>query len=220
MELIKTDDETKKSARKHPETGDPSVIDIITILLNTKNARPTWNSIKKNHPEIEEHINKFQYKGNTIDCITSKGYSSLINFLRPNKKIARQNIDTIRKDALDVATRFWNNDPTLATDIIEKIDDPEQLEFIANRAQVKITNKELMATIKEAGGNIFAIVNDTNNIAVTGQKAHEIVLSRSNGSKSKKTRDLFCLDELIDMQFIEKQERYAIKRERSQEEAK
>jgi hypothetical protein len=83
-----------------------------------------------------------------------------------------------------------------------------------------MTQLWLLATIKDVGGNIFAIVNDTNNIAVTGKRAQEIVSTRSNGNKSKKTRDLFCLDELIDMQFIEKQERYALKRERTQEEAR
>ena len=61
-------------------------------------------------------------------------------------------LSKLRTAANEIATRYWNADPTLATDLIERIEDPVQLEKIAVRAQTKLTQRLLTDSIKAAGG--------------------------------------------------------------------
>ena len=88
------------------------------------------------------------------------------------------------------------------------------MEHIAQRAQSKLTQRLLTDAVKEAqgGGIIYALVNDANNVAVTGYKAKQIVALRSAGKKRPATRDLFETEELIELQFLELQEQRALKK--------
>lgn len=142
------------------------------------------------------------------------GFTMLVADLKSNKAAGQENLRALRTSALDIAARFWTGDPTLATDLIERIDDPAHLERIAQRAQSKLTQRLLTDAVKEAqgGGIIYALVNDANNVAVTGFKANKIVELRSVGKKRPATRDLFETEELIELQFLELQEQRELKR--------
>ncbi len=204
------------TVRTHSKHGTPAAPDLICTLIGVKNGREVWNTIKKRTPDLLQHVVTEKIRGGTIDYITAKGFAILCADLRTNKAKGKEALQELRRQSLEIAARFWSADPTLATDLIERIEDPAQLEHIAHRAQTKITQRKLTDAIKEAGGKtiIYAVVNDTNNVAITGCTAKQIVASRAT-NKRDVTRDLFSLEELIELQFIELQEQRAIKRLKS-----
>jgi hypothetical protein len=153
--------------------------------------------------------------GGYLDFLTKEGYAYLIANIGSNKKNGgNEKLARIRLASSQIAVRFWSADPTLATDVIDRVEDPEQLKFIAQRAKSKLNQRALTDSIKAAGGSgkIYAIVNNKNDVAVTGMSAKEIVLSRSTGQKRAQTRDLFSNDELTELGFLELTEQRAFKK--------
>ncbi len=202
--------------RTHSTDAIPAASDLICALLGIKNGRQAWNAVKKRNPELLTHIKTERKRGGAVDFITASGFGILVADIRSNKAQGQAALTKLRTAANEIATRFWNADPTLATDLIERIDDPAHLEHIAQCAQSKLTQRLLTDSIncKAAGGkaSIYAIVNDQNNRAITGHSAKEIVANRSTAAKRVATRDLFSIEELVELQFVELQEQRAIKR--------
>ena len=119
------------------------------------------------------------------------------------------------KDRKRCARRFWEGDARLAHDLIDQIDDADELERIAQRVQSKLTQRMLTDAIKEKGGQrCYAKINDNNNVAITGQTAQEIKKTRGQ-KRDTPTRDLYQLEELVKLQFLELAEQSAIKRSKN-----
>ena len=119
------------------------------------------------------------------------------------------------KDRKRCARRFWEGDARLAHDLIDQIDDADELERIAQRVQSKLTQRMLTDAIKEKGGQrCYAKINDNNNVAITGQTAQEIKKTRGH-KRGAPTRDLYQLDELVKLQFLELAEQSVIKRSKN-----
>jgi len=196
--------------RRHPIHGTPSA-----AIMKVKNPRQTWKSIKQNNPLIEQHIRKLSARGGDVEYLTIESFNMMIASLRSNKKSSQEVLQHIREAALEIASRYWQSDPTIATDIIDKTKDSKVLNHIAQRAQVKVTQRLMTDQIKECGGvkQIFAVINDKNNIAVTGQNADQLVLLRNHDSNKKiSARDFFSTEELIEMQFLELSAARALKK--------
>lgn len=196
----------------------PRASDLIESLIGVKNGRQTWNAVKKRLPEILDFIITGKCQGGKAEFLTSKGFGMLISDLKTKKVDGHEKLRAIRNSAMEIAGRFYLGDPTLVHEIIEKIDNPEELERIANRAKVKLTNKLLTDAIKESNGNgwIYSQINDNNNIVVTGEKAKQIILDRApKEKKNPQTRDYFTMEELVNMQFLEMQEQRSLKKHKA-----
>ena len=203
----------QKVFRAHPTKRIPAAVDVIQSILGVKNGRQTWSAVKKRLPAIKEHVITHKERGGKVDYIDQVGFPMLVSDLRSNKAQGQEVLQKLRASALDIAGRYWQADPTLATEIVEMLDDPVQLEHIAQRAQSKLTQRMLTDAVKAAGGtgSIYATINDANNLAITGYRAKDLVAKRSQGKK-RPTRDLLETDELIELQFLEVQERRAFKK--------
>jgi len=204
--------------RTHPQTGTPSAVDVICALIGVKNGRQTWNAIKKRNENLESLVQTCQERGGKVDYLTKEAFLVLVSDIRTNKAKGREMLSNLRIQINTIAKRFWENDATLATELIEKIDDPEKLEFIAQRANSKLTQRMLTDSVKEAGGygQVYAIINNCNDVVITGKNAKQIVASRSitKGKKRVATRDLFTIEELVELQFLELSEQRAIKQQK------
>ena len=165
----------------HSVDGTPAATDVIHSLLGGNNSRRAWNIVKKRNPELLQHIKTETKKGGAVDFITAKGFGILVAELRSNTVKGQAALSKLRTAANEIATRYWNADPTLATDLIERIEDPVHLEKIAVRAQTKLTQRLLTDSIKAAGGVnwVYGRVNNANDEAVTGHTPQEIVAIRS-----------------------------------------
>ncbi len=53
-------------------------------------------------------------RGGTVDYLTRAGFTMLVGDLKSNKLCGQEALRTLRTSALDIATRFWQGDPTLA----------------------------------------------------------------------------------------------------------
>lgn len=201
-----------RAIRKHPTHQTPAVVDVIQSLLGVQNARQTWIAVKKRLPAIKEHVTQHAERGGTVEYIDQAGFALLVSDLKSNTAQGQEALRALRTSALDIANRFWAADPTLATDLIDRIDDEAALDHIAQRLETKITQRKLTDAIKAAKGSgyVYGVINDANNVAVTGLNAKEIVAQRSAGKK-RPTRDLFDTEELIEMQFLELQVQRALK---------
>jgi hypothetical protein len=201
--------------RTHETEHLPAATDVIEALTGTKNGRVAWMRFKKTHPEILPHIKSEKVRQGFLDYLTKEAYAILIANLGSNSRNGGdKNLAQLRLASSQIAVRFWSADPTLATEVIDRVEDPEQLEYIAQRAQSKLTQRALTDAIKGAGGSgqIYAIVNNKNDVAVTGLSAKQIVTSRAIGKKRVHTRDLLSRDELIELQFLELTEQRAFKK--------
>lgn len=85
----------------------------------------------------------------------------------------------------DVFKRYLQGDASLAEEIIDRNNNPEDLKRIELRAKARRTNKQLNSAIAAHGGDCYRVVANINNVAVTGKTAREIRAIR----KVKHTRD-------------------------------
>ena len=199
--------------RVHP--NDPhfvSAADICKQLTNVKNPRQSWISVKT-RVSTDIFVKRARYNGVDTDFINCKGFAILVAHLRTNNKNAAE-LTRLRTTASQLALRYWNADPTLATDIIDRTNNVDDLEHIAARAESKRTQRLLTDAIEHAGGHgfVYSMVNNRNDVAITGMKASAIVAARAPlplptiGKKKQtkpQTRDLFRHDEHIALQFLE-----------------
>lgn len=72
--------------------------------------------------------------------------------------------DKIRKESAKLVLRFINADITLADDIIQRTEDPEKLNWIAQRAKGKAARNKLTSTLARHGVNKDGFRDCTNGI--------------------------------------------------------
>jgi hypothetical protein len=107
--------------------------------------------------------------------------------------------------------RYLEADATLAIEIIDRNNNPEDLKKIEQRARTKLSNRGVNAAIKLCGGEkVYPVVADLNNVAVTGQTAKDIKLARN----VKQTRDGMSLFELSMIEAAENLEEAALRNKR------
>lgn len=156
-------------------------------------------------------------RGGAVDFLRATGFKFVIANLSSNKKHGAEKLTALKMAALNLQEKFFLDAPGLANDCIDRIEDDNALEHIAQRALTKTTNKQLRAAVYEAGGSgsiVYSTVNDKNNVHVTGMKAKALVIARGEEGKKVATRDLFETRELVKMAYVEVLETEAIQRKR------
>lgn len=113
----------------------------------------------------------------------------------------------------EVFMRYKAGDPTLAEEVIEKVEDPAALERIERRARAKKQYKQLASVVFAKGGHrkTIAQVADTNNLSVTGFVAQDLKYVRG-GKEYLSSREVYTSDELAQVAFLESLESKAMSR--------
>lgn len=164
------------------EDGRVSVWDAIAAFANIKNPRDAWDSLTERFPDVVAETDKFKFPGRGQRPTPVANEEALYNIfmLLPGSKAAE-----FRKWASSILTRYRRGDASLAEEIIDRNNNPEELKQIELRAKTKRTNKLLNSAIASHGGDCYRQVANINNVAVTGKTAREIKAIR----QVKHTRD-------------------------------
>ncbi|HEY9643509.1 MAG TPA: KilA-N domain-containing protein [Coleofasciculaceae cyanobacterium] len=93
--------------------------------------------------------------------------------------------DDLHMHCNDIVRRYFSGDVSLAEEVIDRNNNPEDLKRIELRAKAKRTNKLLNSSIAAHGGDCYRVVANINNVAVTGKTAKELKAIR----QVKQTRD-------------------------------
>lgn len=111
----------------------------------------------------------------------------------------------------EVFMRYKAGDPTLAEEVIDKVEDPTALERIERRARAKKQYKQLASVVFAKGGHrkTIAQVADTNNLSVTGFTAQDLKYVRG-GKEYLSSREVYSSDELAHVAFLESLEAKAM----------
>jgi hypothetical protein len=156
-----------------------SVFDSITAATGAKNAREVWNRLKAQYPEVVTTCDSYKCsgRGQLPTPVTNKeGFVHILGLL-PGAQA-----EAFRRASAKLIVRFFEGDPTLAEEIIERVDDPEALERIELRAKTKRQRLIFTQTIQAHGGvsgkqgelNTYRDVSGMFNKAVTGNPAKAI----------------------------------------------
>jgi len=197
-------DSPPRKVRRDPTTGFPAATDVIRALTGTKNARPLWHRIKARCPALMQQTHVLQMRAagaaRGVDVVTVHGFTVLLTQLRTNATLQ------IQQQALGVLQRVFAGDATLAADIIDRNDNPEELAWLARRAHSKMTHTRLTDAIKACGGtdrSTYARVNDYNDQVITGSSAQELRQLRQSGHLTRNGLSVEELTELSCLQLME-----------------
>jgi hypothetical protein len=132
-----------------------------------------WERLKNQYPIVVTKCDNFKFpgKGERETLVTNRDGFLEIMALLPGRMG-----DHVRQELIDTYLRWIDGDPTLAEEVIDRIDNPVDLRRIELRAKTSRTNKALTSAISQCGGHgkVFAIVNGKNNQAIFGAKAKAI----------------------------------------------
>ena len=92
---------------------------------------------------------------------------------------------------------YVDADITLADDIVQRNNNQKDLKWLENRTKSRVTVLKLNESIKshDGSGYIYATVSNMNNVAITGQTAKQLQVSR--GYNKNNTRDGLTDSELM-----------------------
>lgn len=144
MELVARD-----NIRRN-KSGLPAAVDVVLALSGVKNGRQTWNALKKKHPETLDHIETEMMRGGAVDFLRATGFKFVIANLSSNKKHGAEKLTALKMAALNLQEKFFLDAPGLANDCIDRIEDDNALEHIAQRALTKTSSCVLQCTKLEA----------------------------------------------------------------------
>lgn len=162
--------------------GAVSVLDAIAAVMKVKNPSKTWKDLQVNYPEVLTFSYDFKFPGRgqkKTPVVDEEGLNQLFMLL-PGKNAAE-----FRKWASSILARYRRGDASLAEEVIDRNNNPEDLKRIELRAKTKRTNKLLNSAIASHGGDCYRVVANINNVAVTGKTARELKAIR----QVKQTRD-------------------------------
>lgn len=185
------------SIRKTPD-NEVAVIDVIQHLAGKTYAqsKQTYKWIKSRHLELGAFTYTYSFGvGRPSAVMTIQGIIQLIMVL-PGLKAGK-----FRQDAARLICRYMAADITLADDILQRNQNPEDAKWLEERAKGKVERLALTDTIQSHGGerHTYIAVSEINNRAITGMPAKEIQRVRG----VKKTRDGLTTGEVIAMGFTE-----------------
>jgi hypothetical protein len=155
-----------------------AVYDTVKAVTGAKNPHQVWNDMKKQYPEVLQKTENFKFpgRGQRSTPVTNKEGLVYVLSLLPGT-VGHE----IREDAAALIVRYIEGDATLAEEIIDRQDDPEQLQRIALRAKGKQARSLLTRTIQAHGGeggtqgpNTYRTASSMFNRAITQHSSKEI----------------------------------------------
>ena len=144
------------------DDGMFSVIDVVKELTgySDKVASNVLKRIESNSADISSKMVKknFGTKGRPTPVATRE---TLLQIMQMLPGLVG---DKIRKESAKLVLRFIDADITLADDIIQRTEDPDKLNWIAQRAKGKAARNKLTSTLAQHGVNKDGFRDCTNGI--------------------------------------------------------
>jgi len=175
--------------RATPE-GQMVVIDVLKAL-GYKNPRKAWVDIQGRHPEdfVTQKVTYSFGKGRPPEVLDEQGIYKLA-MVAGGPRAAE-----FREWAANLIQRVREADPALTADLIDRTENPVDLEHFGERIKSKVGVLALQSEARERGMMRrfdYAKMNDENNVFITGNTANEIKSLRD----TEITRDSFSTGEL------------------------
>ena len=171
------------NVRKSQDGKQASVHDMIRELTGLKAPRIQWNRLKNNHLEIVSRCNNLQVPGVTKPTPFADAQTLVeIIMVLPGRMA-----DEFRRAAAKLVIAYMNADIRLADDIIQRNNNPQDLEWMRCRLEGKQRRLTFTNAIRDHGGEArtYAVASDINNRAIVGMTARQIQKTRG----VKHTRD-------------------------------
>jgi hypothetical protein len=178
------------------------------------NPSEVWDRLKRDHPRLETFVSNFQFPGRGQRPTPVTDRTGVLQILAVTHGPAGEKI---RDELIDKYIRYLDGDVSMIEEMIDRQEDPETLKRLEIRIKTKQSQKQLVTTIEDHGGrkegrfNIFAVVNDTNNMAVYGHRARAVQAAGGNPT----TRDNLNVEpvHLAFLHLTEELETHRIKNE-------
>jgi hypothetical protein len=186
-------------------SGQVSVFDFIRIVGGQKGERKVWERLCVTYPEVVPMCHNFKFPGKGQRNTPVAGKKAILEILNLLPGVVGK---AYRQEAAKIVLAFLDAPAELAITAIDRVQDPIDLKRIEVRAKAKVSNLGLNSAIKSCGGEkVYPVVADMNNIAVTGQCAKDLKLTRN----VKQTRDGMSALELSMIEAAEQLETATLK---------
>lgn len=145
------------------DDGKLSVIDVIRELTGYKQdyAGQILRRIKSDSEAVRANLPEHKFDGERQRKTPVADRETVINIMQMLPGIAG---DKFRKEVAKVVLQYLDADITLADDIIQRTNDPEKLNWIAQRAKGKAVRNKLTSTLAHHGVNKEGFRDCTNAI--------------------------------------------------------
>ncbi len=200
MNLIGFKAAIKDGTIRKTHDNEVAIIDVIEHLTGKsyEESRKTFERLVKTNVELEAYCitHSFYGQGKPSVVMNIDGVLQIIMFLTGSKAAK------FRQDAAHLICRYLSADITLADEIVQaNKDNSSALKRIQARIEGIEARNRFTDTIKEHGGEgeVYSIVTDKNNVAITGMHAWQ--LKKARGIKNP--RDGFSTSELIGTRLAE-----------------
>lgn len=91
----------------------PHASDMIEYLLGVVNGRQTWNKLKKEFPDIQDHCVTENIQGGKADYLTKDAFRLMVVRLNPRKQKGKDGIKLFKDNTLFVIDRYFTGDDSL-----------------------------------------------------------------------------------------------------------
>lgn len=180
-----------------------SVVDVIKVLGNYKSPRKAWSRLKEKYPNIATKCHYIQLK-------SKNGRLSANRTPMANKQVILEILGLLpgevgkkyREEAAKLFLRYLEGDASLAVEIFERIESPEDQDWVKERISGKIARKSFVNNLCKHGiRSQSGFANITNNMTklVTGKTATQLK-EEENVAIS---REVMTKDELYTMKAAE-----------------
>lgn len=200
-QLLTVIPELDNAAIRRTPDGKCSVYDLIATVGNQKNPRQAWNRLVEQYPEVVPKCDNFKFpgKGQRKTPVTNREGWAYILGLLPGV-VGRK----YRESAANLVTRYLDADIKLATDIVDRNDNEQDLQRLEARVRGKITRKRLTGILKSHGvvGSGYAICTNKLYIGLYGTTAKGMRKRKGLPDKAN-WRDHASVSELNEISFSE-----------------
>ncbi|MFG6094349.1 hypothetical protein SPB21_03825 [Leptothoe sp. ISB3NOV94-8A] len=185
---------------RRTEDGRCSVYDLIGAA-GKGSPREVWKRLVATYPEVVAFCDDFKFPGRgqkKTPVVDLQGWLQILGLLpgAMGKKY--------REEAAQLVTRYIQGDATLALDVIDRNEDPEELKRIEKRAKSKVTRKLFTATLAQHGVEGRGYADCTNNLYVGLHGGTAKQLAKSRGlTKKDSLRDNMTASEIGQIDFAE-----------------
>lgn len=185
---------------RRTEDGRCSVYDLIGAA-GKGNPRDAWKSLIEEYPEVVGKTDNFKFpgRGQKETPVTDlEGWFYILGLLpgAMGKKY--------REEAAQLVTRYVQGDVTLAAEVADHNDNPEDLKWLEKRVKAKNTRNAFTATLAQHGVVDRGYADCTNNVyrGLYGGTAKQLKQQRGL-TKKDNLRDKMTTSEISQIDFAE-----------------
>ncbi|ESA35952.1 prophage antirepressor [Leptolyngbya sp. Heron Island J] len=186
---------------RRTEDGRCSVYDLIRAVGQKKNPYTAWDRLTATYPEVLAICEDWKFKGarqRKTPVVNLQGWLQILPLLpgAMGKKY--------REEAAQLVTRYIQGDVTLAAEVADRNDNPEDLKWLEKRVKSKNTRNNFTATLAQHGVVDRGYADCTNNVYVGLYGGTAKQLKQQRGlTKKDNLRDKMTTSEISQIDFAE-----------------